>query len=561
MSVYRVYWETNLTGLSAGASSAPGTLTILPLSAASQSVQAFLSSTSGNYNSPPADEILQNFVDGSAIIPFASLQTNKTYYVKARSYPLADQEGQPGVYKYFMFKVPEITSDMIKQVGSSGEDTEVPDSSNINSQSIGTEVTISKSLLSISTDTNKEYTLSCAIKNTGIDVSAPVSAQTPAYYGFGTTLFFAPKNQNSKQSGGIGVFTNADSSTGYFVRIKTSESAASLGDEFKILKVKGGVIQPLPDNQSLTTNKNVGAQVGIISGTSYRLDVKLKVFPNKTIITAYINGFRVIATDTSTSNNPTLSRTPTISLFANLGTIYFDYVYAMPLTEAKYNSLGTDEVYNRGMSGTTDLAYGELFVSGLTAQEANSSGRYFEEFGPIAREIRYIRKRYERSPSYPKFTFQNLNKGVNVLASKLSSFDAELYLLNASGVSTAVSSSSGSQISVVGNNLVKSDQIVYVDEDTDKFGVQEPITFESYWIQKISDAKNLSDFIKQQWSKNQRIVTLSVFGNPLISVSDVISVKYDYHGLAGTEKFIVTDVTQSWDGGLSTTITARSIYS
>ena len=146
------------------------------------------------------------------------------------------------------------------------------------------------------------------------------------------------------------------------------------------------------------------------------------------------------------------------------------------------------------------------------------------------------------------------------MASKLSSFDAELYLLNASGVSTTVSSNSGTQISVVGNNLVKSDQIVYVDEDNDKFGVQEPITFESYWIQKISDAKNLSDFIKTQWSKNPRVVSLSVFGNPMISVSDIISISYAYHGLEGTEKFIVTDVNHVWNEGLETTIKARSIY-
>lgn len=327
------------------------------------------------------------------------------------------------------------------------------------------------------------------------------------------------------------------------------------------MKVKGQVVQPLPDNQSVTTNKNVGSQVGIIPGTSYKIDIKVRVAPSKTTIVAYINGFKVVATDTSDPNKPILPRSSIISLFANLGTIYFDYVYAMPLTANQYNSGSMEDIYNRGISGITDLAYGELFISGLTAQEANSSSRYFEEFGPVAREIRYIKKRYERLPSYPKFTFQNLNKGVNVLASKLSSFDAELYLLNSSGVSTTISSANGTQISVVGNNLIKSDQIVYVDEDTDKFGVQEPITFESYWIQKISDAKNLSDFIKQQWSKNQRIVTMQVFGNPVISVSDIISIKYDYHGLAGTEKFIVTDVTQSWDGGLNTTVVARSIYS
>jgi hypothetical protein len=233
----------------------------------------------------------------------------------------------------------------------------------------------------------------------------------------------------------------------------------------------------------------------------------------------------------------------------------------MPIKKEVYDMQGMDTIYNKHISATAEIAYGDVFATGIPTVDSNSSTKYIEEFGPIAREIRYVKKRYERTPSYPKFTFQNLNKGVNVLASKLSSFDAELYLLNASGVSTAVSSNSGTQISVVGNNLVKSDQIVYTDEDNDKFGIQEPITFESYWIQKISDAKNLSDFIKSQWSKNPRVVSITTFGNPMISVSDLIAIKYEYHGLTGTEKFIVTDVNQSWNEGLETTIKARSIYS
>jgi len=279
---------------------------------------------------------------------------------------------------------------------------------------------------------------------------------------------------------------------------------------------------------------------------------------SSTEIKAYINGFLVTAKDTSSM----LPRTSKVSLFANLGTIYFDYVYAMPIKQSEYEIGGRDSIYNNQMSlVTTALAYGDIFVSDLQDVNSSTTTKYVEEFGPVAREIRYVKRRYERTPSFPKFTFQNLNKGVNVLASRMSSFDAELYLINNSGVSNSISSDAGTQISVVGNNLVKSDEIVYMDEDNDKFGAQEPITFSSSWIQKISDAAALSSFIKSQWTKDQRVVQLETFGNPMLEVSDIITVKYPYHNLAGTEKFIVTDINHSWQDGLVTQITARSIFS
>lgn len=555
MTVRRVEFSFDSEGLLEGASSLQGVIKIVSSDSSKQSFTGRISTTA-NYNIPPAEYISGNFVDGSVSIT-KSVQTNKTYYLRLSTHPLPDGEGQASAYKYFTFKVPKITKEMVGNADTAEENGNPREESSL---ALNDEVKIAKSLLTISTDTNSKNTLSGVVRDTGIDAAAPISTTDAAYYAFGTTLFFAPKSSTSNQSGGLGFFTNNSLSTGYFIMIKTSESAANLGDEFKILKIQGGVIRKLPDNQVLKTSQSVGYQVGIIPGTSYKVDVKVKVLSNKTIINAYINGFRVIAEDTGSGANPVLPRTSYVSLFSNLGTVNFDYVYAMPLSKENFENLSED-LYNQQFTGLAKLAYGEVFVSGLGAEEANSPKRFIEEFGPIAREIRYVKKRYERSPSYPKFTFQNLNKGVDVLASKLSSFDAELYIINSSGVSSPVSSSSGTQISVVGNNLVKSDQIVFSDEDLDKFGIQEPITFESFWIQKINDAKNLSDFIKSQWSKSQKTVTIETFGNPLISVSDVISISYPYHGLQGTEKFIVTDVRQSWGEGLQTTITARSIYS
>ena len=78
------------------------------------------------------------------------------------------------------------------------------------------------------------------------------------------------------------------------------------------------------------------------------------------------------------------------------------------------------------------------------------------------------------------------------------------------------------------------------------------------WLQNENDVQNLSDWIKNQWSKRQMIVKLEVFGNPFISVGDVISISYAYHNLSAI-KFMVTSVSQSYSEGLTTSIYGRTL--
>ena len=56
------------------------------------------------------------------------------------------------------------------------------------------------------------------------------------------------------------------------------------------------------------------------------------------------------------------------------------------------------------------------------------------------------------------------------------------------------------------------------------------------------------------------ILNMNIFSNPLISVGDVITVNHPDNGLDGTKKFVVTNVNHTFDQGLDTSITARSIY-
>ena len=73
--------------------------------------------------------------------------------------------------------------------------------------------------------------------------------------------------------------------------------------------------------------------------------------------------------------------------------------------------------------------------------------------------------------------------------------------------------------------------------------------------------KILFTWIKNQWSKQQQSINMDIFGNPAIEVGDIITVNYPKNNLDGTQKFLVTNVNTQFQEGVSTSITARSIYS
>lgn len=405
-------------------------------------------------------------------------------------------------------------------------------------------ISTSKSFLVVTADSTDPNNFTCAVKNTGIDTSG-------SYLSFGTTIYFKPSKSVTRQSGGIGIFTNSSSNTGYFIRIKTSQTAGLFGEEVRIVKVVNGSVVKV-FNDGVNVNKDT---ISVQEGKNYKIDVFVKHTGSSVKINAFVNGFLVQAEDTTS----VIDKSANISLFANLGSAYFDYAYGFKITETQYTSPVLGNIYDIQFSKSLiSLAYGEFFANGIE-KLTNTQERYVEEFGSIAREIRYVKKRYDSAPSIPKFTYENLNTSVRVLYSRLMPFEAELYMINNSGSSTLVDSSLASQINVLGNNLIKTSGILYQEDKINKYSAQEPIVFEADWIQNENDAVEISNFIKSQWSKSNILLNLQVFGNPLISIYDIITISHPFSEINSNQKFIVTNINHSWGDGLETTITARSI--
>lgn len=529
-----------------------------------------------------------DFVINTASMPYTITGTTPgaTYTLRLRAYSGANSTGVYGDYIYYGFTMPKPASvgsavgtssgtynptsgSNTSATGSNEVDllstTESSDYSSYNPNSVTGSSTavlgnreIARSIFKVTNKVNDRNKYSVVTKD--LDISSSYN-----YYMFGTGMFFDSVIKAPLSAGGIGFFVNSNAMTGYFIEVQTDASYRDTKDKaVKILKVVNGNKKMLVDSQDNDSNKLYG---GVLNSVQHKLDVKVKVDNTNslTVIDVYINNFRITAVDnwsTSSSANPIdkkISPTSRVAMFSLLYQSNFDYIYAMPLTEAQYKTGILENIYN-GQYGNTvmDFAYGDKFINNLGGVSAQNAK--IEEFGTVARELRKVKVNFAQPGAFPLYPSVGVNKYAKVLGSRFTNHGAEMYVANNAGTFIPLQSGANNFL-VVGNYVSINGQHEYTETSTNEYTAPEPATFESIWIQTESDAKALYGWIKNQWSKQQQSINMEVFGNPAIEVGDIISINYVDNNLDGTEKFVVTNVNNSFGEGLSTTITARSIYS
>ena len=497
------------------------------------------------------------------------LLPGKTYKIRARAHSGTNGTGTYGEYIYYTFTMPAgasvaTVSETTSATNSANNSTATDDTKDDNGNTLPTGTsyatsgvrTITRSLLTVDSQTKERSDISVISKDVGIPT-------TYKHYSFGAGFFFNGVTKNPVSAGGIGFFTSDNGMTGYFVEIQTDSSFTDVRDQsVTVYKVVNGNRKKLPDSQSGTNAKLYG---GVIHANSYKLDIKVERTDAATIIDLYINNFKISAVDqysVSSTAGPidkAIPVTPSMSLFASLYKISFDYIYGVPLTPDQYKSGIVSDIYT-GHYGSTMLsyAYGEKLINNTGTPALKNA--YIEEFGTVARELRRVKVNYAQTAGIPRYATVGVNKFADILGSKFSNHGAEVFVVNNAG--TFIPLQAGAHnFYIIGDFVSVTGQHEYTESTVNEFTTLEPATFDSMWIQSESDAKSLFDWIKTQWSKQQSSVTMEIFGNPVLEPGDVISINYPSNDLDGTQKFLVTSVSNEFDGGLSTTITARSIYS
>jgi hypothetical protein len=393
-------------------------------------------------------------------------------------------------------------------------------------------------------------------------LSKPVRNYSPGYYSFGTSIIMPPLIKYKPQGAALGFFLNDSNDSGYFIFLETSATAAAASTSpIKIVKLVGKNMKKLQDSQK----GNRATLDQLFAGKVYNLDVKVKIENKSITITAYINGFKIEATDTSSGaqDNEILYPSKRVALVGISGTTIFDYVYADTLkNQEEYNKdYQLLNFYNGQFSKDfLDLAYGDMLYNATNDDvDIISKKNAFDEFGTVVREIAKKSVRFSNAPAIPIKWTTGGNKLAQVIAQSYDNFKADVFVLNNSSITVPLSDRGVNQLSIFGNTIGFSGEIVYETSPVAGYSASEPVIFESTWLQNAKDVKSLADWIQSRVVNKAKIITMKIFGNPLISVGDIITIDYPYQDITAEQKIIVVKVSQRYQGGLETEITGRTL--
>jgi hypothetical protein len=305
---------------------------------------------------------------------------------------------------------------------------------------------------------------------------------------------------------------------------------------------------------------------GIVAGVEYKINIKVKVFKKKIIIKAYVNDFLITATDTTAMYDKTLNKifqpTDTVSLTCRVGTAIFDYVYASEITEEEFNNSSYNPNFYDGQFSNDFLAtsFGDLvYYSNSEADEYNKKKTSVDEFGTTVREIQKSDIRFDSRPSFPIYWSTGNTEGAKILGSNKTNFKGSSFVLNNTSTVLPLSDGGLASFYVLGNTLAEGGELVYTTDDLADYSAKEPVSFESNWLQSESDVKTFANWIKDTVINRGQIVKMTVFGNPLLSLGDIITINYPFQELNGEERFIITSIEHAYSGSLDTNIQCRAL--
>jgi hypothetical protein len=513
------------------------------------------------------------FTDTDGVVFLTGLIPGTKYSLRVRAHSGANATGTYGEYIYESFTMPKAAT--VASPGSSttttttpgttttgaNEDIDLANRTTTETENIGTSTAFSgnrqlqRSYLKVQNKNKDLNSYALAIKNTGIST-------TYKKYSFGAGILFASTLNEPTSGGGIGFFTNSVGTNGYFIELQTDQSNKDLKDKsLKIYKVINTKKIYLQDSQDTDSGKLLG---GVLTSALYKLDIDVTIDTGVTVIDVYVNNFKITAVDTDVAGTTdpkkkVIAPTANIALFSILHTTAFDYVYANPVSATQITDTSSRRIYDGQYSTSTiDFTFGEKIAQDFNSPDNKLS--YLEEFGKTVREIRHVNANFSQPAAIPLYASTGINKFATILGSKFSNHSAEIFVINNASSFIPLANGNEQQFFVLGNYVDNGSQHEYTETISDS-SLIEPATFQSVWIQSEADAKALYGWIKDQWSKQQQSINMEIFGNPAIEVGDIITVNYPKNDLDGTKKFLVTNVTTSFEEGVSTSITARSIYS
>lgn len=401
-------------------------------------------------------------------------------------------------------------------------------------------------------------------------VRAPQKLST-AMRQYGFRMRFPKSPHGTEFSAGYFFWANSASNSMYAVDINTTANLTKnkrreVSNEISLIKRTGGVVTRLGGK---------GFAMNLVPGQWVDIDIRVLANSNISIL---VNGRQVLSiTDgsplTETSNNGPYVRGFTVA--------EFEYVYVTSLSPKTPNSDADDSdfldlirggyVSNQPWENIGNPKFlADRRRRGRRSANAKVPYQYIYEFGADVHEVRKYEVDFDKYPViYSSLYMTNTSQAV-CDEYHSTPFGAKFFIANASRQNCVVNgedtltfgiNSPVQQKLVITGRTVQQKEPVSINVQDDaalKARGEIPLEISSDWLQSESSAKQLGDWIVNNWKTPADTVEVEIFGNPLLQLSDMVSVNYAAKNmLTATHKYFIRSIDHSWENGLKTTLVLR----
>lgn len=196
---------------------------------------------------------------------------------------------------------------------------------------------------------------------------------------------------------------------------------------------------------------------------------------------------------------------------------------------------------------------------------------FMDEFGPYVHEVREFDVKFDPAPVKSANLYFSNDWQVVCPVFRSDSHGAYFILANASRTNAVVQGDDDAtfaiagqsvpqQLIVFGRNLVVAeDEQVEVRNEAQIRARGEIIAeIDSDWIQSEGAAQSIADWIAAHWAGGSDQLELTVFGNPLFEIGDLVGIEFAQKNMTTvTHQYFITGVQTEFDAGITTSLTLQ----
>jgi hypothetical protein len=407
---------------------------------------------------------------------------------------------------------------------------------------------------------------------TGVMVATRGAADDTPFFNYGTRFKFVAGAGKVDQRAGLLIHNSGGSEDGYYIELcpdsKIPNSEQLSRREIMLYKKSGS---------SFTSLVGAGRPAAIVEGVDYELDVEYRNVGGNHKIRVWVNGKEAFSVVVAGSDRQTPNGK--FGVFARGGTrAEFEYLYAIrreeePESPEDFSFLDKIDRAYTGNQWDREWVYRwreykRRTKKGWRKERQRFNRQFFDDFGPYVHELRQYDIKFDPNPVLHSRPYLTNDWSAVILEYRADPFGANFIVANTSrrnaivhGEDTTLSSSSGESLNQVltifGRALIVEDAQEVIAENSDQIRRRGKAEAEisSPWIQSKAMAQDIVDWMKENFSYGNDQISVTIFGNPLIEIADVVHVNYPDKYIDGD--YFVVAVRNSFSDGIETTLTLR----